>query len=97
MNPEVKTSFGTDDDQIKLRFRAKQLISPIGITDETFLKLSSKEYGVIRNGIIQQVNENEIDPNFLNAFSMFEEHPNPPKYPYLIELLGERHESENSK
>ena len=52
MNTEVKTSFGTDDDQVKLIFKARSIASIVDLADGTILRLSSSEYGVIKNGIL---------------------------------------------
>jgi len=88
MNTEVKTSFGTDNDQIKLIFKAKSIASIVDLADGTILRLSSNEYGIIKNGSLALINASEVPQNFLDAYEKFEQLDNPPKYPYLIVLVN---------
>ena len=88
MTTEVKTSFGTDDDQIKMIFQAKSIASIVGLKDGTIMRLSSNEYGTIQNGAIAILATAEVPETFLNAYEKFESLDNPPKYPYLIELVN---------
>lgn len=88
MNTEVKTSFGTDNDQIKLIFKARSIASIVDLEDGTILRLSSSEYGVIKNGILTLLPIADVPVNFLNAYEKFEQLESPPKYPYLITLVN---------
>lgn len=88
MNTEVKTSFGTDNDQIKLVFKAKSIASIVDLEDGTILRLSSSEYGIIKNGVLSLLPVTDVPQNFLDAYEKFEKLDNPPKYPYLIELVN---------
>ncbi len=88
MNTEVKTSFGTDDDQVKLIFKAKSITSIVDLEDGTILRLSSNEYGTIKNGTLAVLPIDDVPVNFLNAYEKFEQLENPPKYPYLITLVN---------
>lgn len=89
MNTEVKTSFGTDDDQIKMIFKAKSIASIVDLADGTILRLSSNEYGIIKNGILSLLPMANVPKNFLDAYEKFEQLDNPPKYPYLIVLVNQ--------
>ena len=88
MNTEVKTSFGTDDDQVKLIFKARSIASIVDLADGTILRLSSNEYGIIKNGTLAILPIDDVPVNFLNAYEKFEQLENPPKYPYLITLVN---------
>lgn len=88
MNTEVNTSFGTDDDQIKLIFKAKSIVSIVDLKEGTILRLSSNEYGIIKNGALALLSITDVPQNFLDAYEKFEKLDNPPKYPYLIELVN---------
>lgn len=88
MNSEVNTSFGTDNDQIKLLFKAKSIASIVDLAEGTILRLSSNEYGIIKNGTLNLITTDEVPKNFLDAYAKFEQLENPPKYPYLIVLVN---------
>lgn len=88
MNTEVNTSFGTDDDQIKLTFKAKSIASIVDLKEGTIIRLSSNEYGIIKNGTLALLPIAGVPQNFLDAYEKFEKLDNPPKYPYLIELVN---------
>ena len=88
MNTEVNTSFGTDDDNIKLIFKAKSIVSIVDLKEGTILRLSSNEYGIIKNGTLALLPITDVPQNFLDAYEKFEKLDNPPKYPYLIELVN---------
>lgn len=89
MNTEVNTSFGTDNDQIKLIFKAKSIASIVDLKEGTILRLASNEYGIIKNGALSLLPETNVPQNFLDAYEKFEKLDNPPKYPYLIELVNQ--------
>ncbi len=89
MNTEVKTSFGTDNDQIRLIFKAKSIASIVDLEDGTILRLSSNEYGIIKNGILALLPVVDVPVNFIDAYEKFEKLDNPPKYPYLIVLVNQ--------
>ena len=89
MNTEVKTSFGTDNDQIRLIFKAKSIASIVNLEDGTILRLSSNEYGIIKNGILALLPVADVPVNFIDAYEKFEKLDNPPKYPYLIVLVNQ--------
>ena len=89
MNTEVKTSFGTDNDQIRLIFKAKSIASIVDLGDGTILRLSSNEYGIIKNGILALLPVADVPVNFIDAYETFEKLDNPPKYPYLIVLVNQ--------
>lgn len=89
MNAEVNTSFGTDNDQIKLIFKAKSIASIVDLAEGTILRLSSSEYGIIKNGVIALLPTEDVPVNFLDAYDKFEKLDNPPKYPYLIVLVNQ--------
>lgn len=93
MSTEVKTSFGTDDDQIKVVFQAKTVASIIDLKEGTILRLSSSEYGIIKNGAISLLTVPEVPEAFIQAYEKFEALDNPPKYPYLVEMVNKDVES----
>lgn len=86
MGTEVKMSFGTDDDQTKLVFCAKQIASLVGVVDGLIIKISNTNYGIIKNGILVDLQVNEVPESFKRAFHAMEQLPNPPKYPYALEI-----------
>lgn len=88
MNTEVNTSIGTDDDQIKLVFQAKTIASIIDLKDGTILRMSSKEYGIIKNGAVQILEVTNVPLHFQEAYQKFEGLDSPPKYPYVIEMVS---------
>lgn len=88
MNTEVKTSFGTDNDQIKLIFKAKSIASIVDLEEGTILRLSSSEFGIIKNGVLALLPTNDVPQNFFDAYEKFEKLDNPPKYPYMIVLVN---------
>lgn len=89
MNAETNTSFGTDNDQIKLLFKAKSIVSIVDLAEGTILRLSSNEYGIIKNGILSLIDNSDVPKNFQHAYDKFEQLENPPKYPYLIVLVDQ--------
>ena len=64
MNTEVNTSFGTDDDKIKLIFKAKSIVSIVDLKEGTILRLSSNEYGIIKNGTLALLPITGVPQNF---------------------------------
>lgn len=86
MGTEVKMSFGTDDDQTKLVFVAKQIASLVGAPDGLIIKVSINDYGIIKNGAIVDLPVADVPDTFLLAFTNVEGMENPPKYPYALEL-----------
>lgn len=88
MNTEVKTSFGTDNDQIRLIFKAKSIASIVDLEEGTILRLSSSEYGTIKNGVLALISTSEVPRDFLDAYEKFEKLDKPPKYPYTIVLVN---------
>lgn len=86
MTTDLRTSIGTDDDQTKLVFKAKQIISLVDAIDGMIVRISSKEYGIIKNGILVNVTADDVPETFKRAFDAFEKINNPPKYPYTLEI-----------
>lgn len=93
MNTEVKTSFGTDDDQIKIIFQARTIASIIDLKEGTIIRLSGKEYGIIKNGTIAILAVKDVPATYIAAYEKFEQLDTPPKYPYLIIAVNQNDES----
>lgn len=85
---EVKTSFGSDDDSIRLIFKARQFSTSNGPKEGSYVKISTSEFGVIKNGQIVPIKNSEVPAPFLDAYNKFENLDVPPKYPYLVELVN---------
>lgn len=88
-------SIGSDDEQVKFRFKAKQVIDVVGMEDGAVIAISSTEFNVIRNGSLRVIKSSDIDPLILQGFEFFEKHLHKPKYPYMvvvIDLTETKHE-----
>lgn len=84
MTTELKTSIGTDDDSTKLVFQAKQIVSLVDASEGLIVRISSTEYGIVKNGILANLPVAEVPITFITAFAQAELLPNPPKYPYAL-------------
>ena len=58
----------------------------IHAVDGLIIKISNNNYGFIKNGILVDLQITEVPETFKMAFQAMEQLPNPPKYPYALEI-----------
>ncbi len=75
-------SVNSANDQLMIRYTAKQVIDLVGIPEDSIVRISSTEYNVIKNGQLKLVEA--IDSYWANIFATFEAMKDCPKYPYTV-------------
>lgn len=91
MQNEVTTSLGTDDNRMRIKFRAKQIAYVSDCPDGLYVKIAVDDFGVIQNRSIKYVQTSEVPTMYQEAFKQFESLPNAPKYPFAV-IAEEQHD-----